>query len=207
MGDGVAAELALHPATSAVTLDDLFALFALARELSGHRDYVIVGSLSILGLADESLVPADMAMSNDIDGFTQADPGRIFDLDTTLGADSPFHAAHGYFLDPVSPSLPSLPDGWEGRLNRAERDGLRLWFLDPNDAAVSKYARGEPRDQRWIRSGLAHGLISLPIVEARVRQTLFLDEEEERRVREAIEQDRAWVAGSKPSARARSKRR
>jgi hypothetical protein len=139
-----------------VKLDDVFALFAQARDLGGHRDFVIVGSLSILGLADESLVPADMAMSNDIDGFTRADPGRIFDLDPPLGADSPFHAAHGYFLDPVSPSLPTLPDGWEGRLNKVERDGLRLWFLDPNDAAVSKYARGEPRDQRWIRSGLLH---------------------------------------------------
>ena len=190
-------------------LDDLFALFEQARDLSGHRDYVIVGSLSILGLADESLVPADMAMSNDIDGFTQADPGRIFDLDALLGADSPFHAAHGYFLDPVSPSLPSLPDGWEGRLNKVERKGLRLWFLDPNDAAVSKYARGEPRDQRWIRSGLAHGLVSLPIVEARVRQTLFLDDEEERRVQAAIDGDREWLGGQAPRLRlaSRGKRR
>ena len=88
-------------------LDDLFALFLQARDLSGYHDYVIVGSLSILGLADESLVPPDMAMSNDIDGFTQADPGRIFDPDALLGADSRFHASHGYFLDPVSPSLPS----------------------------------------------------------------------------------------------------
>lgn len=186
-------------------LDDLFALFARARDLSGHRDYVIVGSLSILGLADESLVPPDMAMSNDIDGFTQADPGRIFDLDALLGAESPFHATHGYFLDPVSPDLPSLPDGWEGRLNKVERDGVRLWFLDPNDAAVSKYARGEPRDQRWIRSGLSHGLVSLPIVAARVRQTLFLDGEEETRVRAAIDRDRAWLGGDAPR-RASTKR-
>jgi hypothetical protein len=189
-----------------VKLDDVFALFAQARDLSGHRDFVIVGSLSILGLADESLVPADMAMSNDIDGFTRADPGRIFDLDPPLGADSPFHAAHGYFLDPVSPSLPTLPDGWEGRLNKVERDGLRLWFLDPNDAAVSKYARGEPRDQRWIRSGLLHGLVSLAIAEARVRQTLFLDDDEERRVKEAIKLDRAWLTGRQSASGSRRKR-
>jgi hypothetical protein len=67
-----------------VKLDDVFALFAQARDLSGHRDFVIVGSLSILGLADDSLVPADMAMPSDIDGFTRADPGRIFDLDPPL---------------------------------------------------------------------------------------------------------------------------
>lgn len=188
-------------------LDELFALFSQARNLSGHHDFVIVGSLSILGLADESLVPPDMAMSNDIDGFTRADPDRIFDLDALLGEESPFHAAHGYFLDPVSASLPSLPDGWEGRLNKVERDGVRLWFLDPNDAAVSKYARGEPRDQRWIRSGLAHGLVSLPIVEARVRQTLFLDDEEEARVRAAIDADRAWLGGKGPQAASRGQRR
>src|SRR5688572_11743883 len=48
---------------------------------------------------------------------------------------------------------------------------MRVWFLDANDAAVSKYARGEPRDQRWIRSGVLNGLISLPVVTARLRTT------------------------------------
>ncbi|MBM3391107.1 MAG: hypothetical protein FJY34_03920 [Betaproteobacteria bacterium] len=31
--------------------------------------------------------------------------------------------------------------------------GIVAGFLDPNDAAVSKYARGEPRDREWIRAG------------------------------------------------------
>ena len=77
-------------------------------------------------------------------------------------------------------------------MNRIERNEVRVWFLDPNDAAISKYARGEPRDQRWIRSGIANGLVSLPIVTSRSRKTSFLDADEERRVKARVKADAAW---------------
>jgi hypothetical protein len=78
------------------------------------------------------------------------------------------------------------------RLGEAAPALMRVWFLDANDAAVSKYARGEPRDQRWIRSGVLNGLISLPVVTARLRTTTFLDADEERRARSGVEADRIW---------------
>ncbi|HSI51326.1 MAG TPA: DUF6036 family nucleotidyltransferase [Ideonella sp.] len=167
-------------------------MFEQARQISGHRDYVVIGSLSVLGVEEDGPVPSDMSMSIDIDCYTKADPPRVFDLKALLGEDSAFHANHGYYLDPVSPSLPSLPDDWELRLTRVERAGLRLWFLDPNDAAVSKYARSEPRDLRWIRAGVAAGLISLSTVRSRLRSTHFLDAEEEGRSRVQIDADTAW---------------
>lgn len=177
-----------------MTLDQLFRLFEQARQASGHTDYVIIGSLSVLGLSAGLSVPEDMTMSNDIDAYTRLDPGRIFDLGKLLGEDSPFHAAHGYYLDPVSPRLPTLPEGWEHRMTAAERDGLRLWFLDPSDAAISKYARGEPRDQRWIRAGIVSGLVSLPTVRARLATTSFLDEAEATLARQRIDADTIWFA-------------
>ena len=180
-------------------LDHLFKMFAVARDLTGHSDYVVVGSLSVLGLGDDNPIPADMTVSNDIDCFTKADPERILDVQAALGADSPFHVKNGYYLDPVSPSLPSLPEGWEDRMNMIERDGIRVWFLEPNDAAMSKYARGERRDQRWIRSGAVNGLVSLPTVNARLKDTLFVDAEEERAVRTRIEADRVWFETIKAS--------
>jgi hypothetical protein len=189
-----------------MTLDHLFAAFAKARDLTGHTDYVVIGSLAVLGLHDEVAIPDEMSMSNDIDTYTKADPARIFDVVAALGAESTFHAAHGYFVDPVSPNLPSLPDGWEARMNTIERDGLRVWFLDANDAAVSKYARGEPRDQRWIRSGVLNGLVSLPVVTARLRTTTFLDADEERRARSGVEADRIWFEQIKRGRRAADKR-
>lgn len=175
----------------------LFKLFEAAHRLTSHKDYVVIGSLSILGTDDEGDIPADMSMSIDIDCYTKADPGRILDVKSALGEGSDFHKANGYYLDPVSPSLPTLPDGWEDRMTSIEQGGVRVWFLDPDDAAISKYARSQPNDLRWIRAGLCSGHISLPKVRARLSSTLFLDAEEESRVRTQVDADNTWFVAVK----------
>ena len=160
--------------------------------LCGHTDFVVIGSLSILGLERSFDIPDAMTLSNDIDCYTQADPGRIFDLVEAFGENSLYHQRSGFFLDAVSPDLPSLPDGWRDRLIKVERDALRAWFLEPNDAALSKYARGEPRDRRWIKAGILAGVVSMPIVRARISCTNFYDTQEEQRAKELVEEDSAW---------------
>jgi hypothetical protein len=157
--------------------EDLRRLFARARDLSGETDYVVLGSLAILGCAIE--VPARMAASIDVDAFTKNDPARIFDLAVSLGQGSPFEREYGYYLDPISPQVATLPAGWEGRLTRIQLEAsLAAWFLEPNDAAVSKYARMEPRDREWIRPGLRAGVLSLAILDARFPETSFIDSHE-----------------------------
>ena len=173
--------------------DDLRRLFARARELSGETDYVVLGSLAALGYAGE--LPPRMALSLDVDAFGKSDPPRIFALAAALGQGSAFEAEHGYYLDPISPRVATLPDGWETRLVRIELEPkLAAWFLEPNDAAVSKYARMEPRDREWIRAGLQANILSLPIVEARFAHTTFLDDAESARAKAALEEDRKWLA-------------
>ena len=180
--------------------DDLRRLFAQARKLSGESDYVVFGSLAALGYAGE--VPPRMAMSVDVDAFGKSDPPRIFDLAPVLGQGSAFEAEHGYYLDPISPRLATLPQGWEQRLVRIELEaGLAAWFLEPNDAAVSKYARMEPRDREWIRAGLKAGILSLPIIEARFVQTAFLHAAESARARKALDEDRSWLRVARPRKR------
>ena len=172
--------------------ENLRRLFAAARELTGETDFVVFGSLSALGYTGE--VPARMAMSLDIDAFGKHDPPRIFELAAALGEASAFAAEHGFYLDPISPRVATLPDAWEERLVRIELEpGLAAWFLEPNDAAVSKYARMEPRDREWIRAGLRAGILSLPIIEARFAQTAFLDAAESARARKALDEDRRWL--------------
>lgn len=177
--------------------DDLRRLFAQARKLSGETDYVVLGSLAALGHSTE--VPPRMAMSLDVDAYGKSDPPRIFELAAALGQGSAFENEHGYYLDPTSPKVATLPEGWEERLIRIELEpGLAAWFLEPNDAAVSKYARMEPRDREWIRAGLQARILSLPIIDARFRQTAFLDAAESGRARTAFEEDHRWLLGPQP---------
>jgi hypothetical protein len=155
--------------------DSLFALLGEARKLCGHAEYVVIGSLSILGVADITAIPADMTISIDADCYARADPSRTLDLQMALGEGSEFHKAHGFYLDPVNPRLPTLPDGWEARLIRLARVGVIASFLEPHDAAVSKLARGEARDLRWVRSGVKANILSLTTLVLRMKSTSFLD--------------------------------
>jgi hypothetical protein len=175
-----------------VRREDLRRLFARARELCGETDYVVMGSLAVLGHA--GVVPVRMAASIDVDAFTRRDPARIFDLAPALGQGSPFELEHGYYLDPISPRVATLPAGWDERLTRIELEArLAVWFLEPNDVAVSKYARLEPRDRAWIRPGLQAGVLSLATLDARFAQTVFLDAGEAARARGGLEDDRRWL--------------
>lgn len=170
---------------------DLQRLFARAKELTGASDFVVLGSLAALGYAGD--VPPRMAMSVDVDAYIKNDPARAFDLAGPLGQGSAFEAEHGYYFDPISPAVATLPAGWEQRLVRVELEAeVVAWFLEPNDAAVSKYARMEPRDREWIRAGLAGRILSLAIIEKRFGETEFLDAGEAERARMALTEDRAW---------------
>jgi hypothetical protein len=137
-----------------------------------------------------------MTASLDVDAFTRRDPDRIFDLNTELGQGSPFEAEHGYYLDPISPRVATLPDHWESRLIRIDLQAdLVCWFVEPNDVAVSKYARMEPRDREWIRPGLRAGILSLETLEDRFADTSFLDSAEAERAHQALDDDRRWLGG------------
>jgi hypothetical protein len=183
-----------------VRREDLRRLFAAARSLCGETDYVVFGSLAVLGYAGE--VPTRMASSIDVDAFTRADPGRVFDLVPFLGQGSPFEKEHGYYLDAISPQVATLPAGWPDRLTRIQLDTeLAAWFLEPNDAAVSKYARMEPRDREWIRPGLRAGVLSISQLDVRFAKTAFIDGAESARARKALEEDRRWLLSKRSGVR------
>ena len=167
---------------------DLGRLLAEAARLTSHRDYVIVGSLSILGAVLDP--PQEMIGSIDVDLYPKSDPGRIEEIAEVLGAGSAFHRQTGIYADPVSPFLPSLPDGWEERLIAlALAGGSVAWCLEPHDAAVSKYVRCERRDRAWCRAGLRHGILSAALLRERLRQTHAVEPGEIARARRALSDD------------------
>ena len=171
-------------------LDLLFDALEQARQLIGHSEYVIVGSLSAIAHETSGRLPPEMAISNDFDMYTRADPGRIHDVVKALGEGSPFFDENDAFIDPVSPRLLTLPDGWEDRMMLIPRNGIKAFFLDANDAAISKYTRGAPNDVRWIQAGIRAGLIDLDVVAQRLSLTRFLDDDEARATKQRVALDR-----------------
>ena len=155
--------------------DQLHALLTEARKQVQHAEFVIVGSLSILGAVAEP--PRTMVTSIDVDTYLKNDPQRTGELVQALGQGSAFEDEFGYYLDPVSPHLPSFPQGWQDRLIPLDFGDVKAFFVEPNDVAVSKYMRGEDRDMRWLLAGLKGGLIDLDIIERRAASAPALDGE------------------------------
>jgi len=171
-------------------------LLAAIKAESGFDDFVVMGSISVLGMTLGQDIPPGMILSNDLDAYPRLDPGSASSLTKAWGQGSAFEREHGYYFDPVSPNLPTLPAGWQDRLITLRlQAGVKASFLEPNDAAISKYARGEDRDRRWIREGLRASILSLATLEYRCREADFLDQTEHDRVKAAIRQDREWVDG------------
>lgn len=177
--------------------DDIDRLLTEAMKITSHRDYVIIGSLSVLGAVAHP--PVSMTGSIDVDMYPKNDPGRAFEIAGKLGLGSDFEQAYGFYADAVSPMLPTLPEGWEQRLIRVAFDsGVMAWFLEPNDAGISKYVRSEPRDREWIRAGLQVGILSIPTIEYRPRETI-MESDERQRSALAVEEDKNWLAQLKLS--------
>ena len=178
-----------------MTLDQIEDLISEIGRERNLTSFVVLGSLSVFGLGAEA-VPQDMTLSNEVDGYPEIYPEFAPDIAARWGQGSDFERSHGYYFDAISPKLPTLPEGWQSRLlARKTASGVTIKFADPNDIAVSKYTRGEAKDRRWIRSGLAASILSLATIEYRCRETQFIDQSEHERVKAAIEEDRAWLEG------------
>jgi hypothetical protein len=177
-----------------VNLEQLDILFSEISRAKGVNDFVVVGSLSVLGLTQQGIAFSEMLASIDVDAYPEHDPKLTDELGKLWGQGSEFERKHGYYYDAVPPELPTLPDGWEARMISLNLpSGVHVKFLEPNDAAVSKYARGEAKDRQWIREGLRQSILSLATIEYRFHRTSFLDQEEHDRAKTLIAEDRGWL--------------
>ncbi|NYE63161.1 hypothetical protein FHW58_004389 [Duganella sp. 1224] len=138
-----------------------------AAKCGPHTEFVIAGSLSVLGL--KALPPELMSMSIDIDFFPLRDPTHVQDIVDELGEDSVCHEQHGYYLDPISSGILVLHPGWMERLVMLEFGSIRAYFLDVNDTAISKYVRSAENDFRRIDAGLEAGVLDFDIIEGRAQ--------------------------------------
>jgi hypothetical protein len=160
-------------------LEEIQVALEAAADISNHHEFVIAGSLSVLGYID--LPPEMMSMSIDIDFYPLRDPGRALEISTTLGEDSDFHERNGYYLDPIHPELPVLPQGWRERLVEVRLGKVTAYFLNVNDTAISKYARSADHDFRWLEAGYDAGILRIDTIEASARFTVDYPEEKDKK--------------------------
>ena len=178
-----------------MNLEQLDRLFTAVSRKHHVTTFIVMGSLTVLGLVGERKIPDAMTVSAEVDAYPESDPGRAFDIADDFGLGSEFEQEHGYYYDAVSPSLPTLPRGWEQRLIPvALPGGTVAKFIEPHDAAIAKCSRGAPKDLQWIRAGIDASILSAATLEYRFRETVFADDPERERVREAIRQETERVA-------------
>jgi hypothetical protein len=183
-----------------VNVEQLDRLFSAVSRKHPVKTFVVMGSLAVLGLVNQRKIPDAMIVSVEVDAYPESDPDRAFEIADDFGLGSDFEQEYGYYFDAVSPALPTFPDGWEQRLIPYMLScGTCLKFVEPHDAAIAKYARGAPKDLQWIRAGIDAGILSVATLEYRFRETVFADDPERERVREAIDREVAGtIAGPGP---------
>lgn len=171
------------------TLEDLLrTVRALAYEFKTDTVFVI-GSQAILAAMPDA--PHATRMSPEIDAFPAnaklwevEEAKRTRDgvlpiasehIDGLFGENSPFHAAHGFYIDGVDETTAKLPKGWQGRAIkvRTEVDGRRVVGVAPapEDLVVSKIARLDERDREFVEAIHERRPLDLDLLEQRVRET------------------------------------
>ncbi|MCK1473702.1 hypothetical protein ACVW1A_004134 [Bradyrhizobium sp. LB1.3] len=171
------------------TLDDLLRVVrALAYEFETDTVFV-VGSQAILASMPDA--PEAARESPEIDAFPAN--ARIWELteakrtrdgvqpiasehiDGLFGSESPFHRTYGFYIDGVDETTAKLPRGWQSRALRVQTEVAGRTVTGvvpaPEDLVVSKVARLDERDKRFVSA--IHGArpLDLELIEQRIRKT------------------------------------
>jgi hypothetical protein len=147
-----------------VRLEDLEHVIAAAGDITGHDEFVVVGSQAILGSHADP--PESMLESLEADIYPLHDPEAANLIDGAIGDGSQFHLAYGYYAHGVGPETAKAPRGWETRLVRREVAPRRAsgkttiaWCLEVHDLVLAKCAAGRERDWAYAADALRAGLV------------------------------------------------
>lgn len=165
-------------------------VLAAAAEVTGHDEFVAVGSQAILGSYDEA--PDAMLESQEADIYPLHDPAAADAIDGALGDGSAFHLAYGYYAHGVGPETAKAPSGWRQRVVRhavPARPGsdrtVVAWCLEPHDLVLAKCVRGQERDWEYAAVAVDGGLVKLDVLLDRV-EALPVPEQARRHIRSML---------------------
>ncbi|QYU66572.1 hypothetical protein J4558_16520 [Leptolyngbya sp. 15MV] len=143
-----------------------------AAAIAEHDRFVLIGSGS--AIATQKNLPLDMMLTSEIDIYADGvtEPESLSELlAAVIGRDSMFHRTFHYYVDGVSPTTATLPDGWRDRLipyTTPEAPGVTALCLEIHDLAVAKLCAGREKDIVWLRAGLNAGLVKRAILAERL---------------------------------------
>ncbi len=135
----------------ALSLSDLLLALGECATLTGDSEFVVVGSVAIVGSFPAA--PSALRVSHDIDVFSM--PTVTLKKNELIyerfGPDSEFAREHDFYIEPVGEwtMLTSLP-GWQERLVKVVAPGAIGWCLSPLDIAYNKAEAGREKDIAYL---------------------------------------------------------
>ena len=130
--------------------EELEHIIRAAAEITGEREFVIIGSQAVLGQFPDP--PSALLVSMEADIHPIHAPHKAIEIEGAIGSGSLFDATHGYHADGIEQGLPPLPDDWHRRLipvRNANTNGATGWCLEVHDLAAAKYAAHREKDLRY----------------------------------------------------------
>lgn len=143
-----------------------------ACDVAGEDEVIVFGSQAILG--QYPLAPATLRQSMEADiAPGSGNPAAADLIDGSLGEDSPFHRAHGFYVHGLTIDAATLPSGWERRTVAVRNEGTsgRTGLcIEAHDLAASKLAAFRDKDREFVRTLLAEKLVAANKLRLRVQQ-------------------------------------
>ncbi|MYD95055.1 MAG: hypothetical protein F4Y02_15515 [Chloroflexi bacterium] len=161
--------------------DELEHIIRAAADVTGEKEFIVIGSQAILGQYPDA--PAPLLMSMEADLYARYAPDKSDFIDGSLGRDSRFDQTFGYHADGVSPSTAKLPSGWEDRLTLIRNPNTRGaggWCIEAHDIAIAKYFAGRAKDLRYNADLWKAGYLDPVTIEDRLAATELDDDQRER---------------------------
>jgi hypothetical protein len=155
-----------------VTRGELEHAIRAACDVAGEDAVIVFGSQAIVGQYPDA--PASLRQSMEADIAPRSgDPAAADRIDGSLGEDSLFHRAHGFYVHGLTIDAATLPAGWERRTVavRNERTSGRTGHcIEAHDLAASKLAAFRDKDREFVRTLLAEKLVAANKLRLRVQQ-------------------------------------
>lgn len=173
-----------------MTREELEHIIRASGDVTGHYEFVIVGSQSILGSVQNPA--AVFTMSAEADIYPLQAPELAEQIEGALGEGSQFHDTYGYYAQGVGPETAVLPAGWMGRVHRVQNAATndRVGYcLDVIDLFLSKAAASRDKDRVFCMALLQHGHVK-PAQALSFVDAMPLDAAQQRRLRATV---RRWI--------------